>query len=102
MSLFRLTTENQTEVRIQNNKTTEAVNNDIEEKIYWSEYQRGRESFYKQMDIILPYDQKRSFDYTKMAKISPEEQAKYEEIKNKAYVDGYHAACDSFHCPANR
>ena len=77
-------------------------NASLEQKIYWESYQRGRKVLFGQMGVELKDKNEKQFDYTSMISkegISEEDKAKYEEIRSKAYVDGYHKAADSFYCP---
>lgn len=94
------------EIKIIYEDPTPIQNLSLEEKIYSIEYERGRRAFLGQMGIIIKNKKEKAidFDYTKMEKeevTSEDEKAKYEEIKNKAYVDGYHKAAENFVCPRN-
>lgn len=77
----------------------------LEQKIYWSSYEKGRKALLGQMGIVIKNkNSQKEFDYTSMVKeeeVSDEEKSKYEEIRDKAYVEGYHKAAENFHCPRN-
>lgn len=71
----------------------------LEEELYDKEYERGRKNLYKQMGVLIVDKNESNFDYTVIKEVPEEEKNKYEEIMNKAYVDGYHKASESFYCP---
>lgn len=75
--------------------------NSLEEKIYKVAYEQGRKSLYGQMGIKLVNINEKEFSYTINVDASDEEKSKYDELKSRGYVDGYHRACDSFYCPRN-
>jgi hypothetical protein len=65
----------------------------VEQRAYREGYESGKDSFCKQYGLINESEDK-IFQYT--AEISEKDKERYEQIKMQAYVDGYHAACDSY------
>lgn len=76
-----------------------------ESKIYEMAYQRGFNSFMRQVgrpDLVYNGNNNEKIEmYTSniIEEASDEEKQKIEEISAKAYVDGYHKAGDSTACP---
>lgn len=76
-----------------------------ESKIYEMAYQRGFNSFMRQVgrpDLVYNGNNNEKIEmYTSniIEEASDEEKQKIEEISAKAYVDGYHKAGDSTVCP---
>ena len=85
----------------ENNFVVEISNKIDESKIYETAYQRGYNSFMMQFGRTDLVSNKKIESYTSNVtkELSEEEKQKIEEISDKAYVDGYHKASDSFVCP---
>lgn len=85
----------------ENNFVVEISNKIDESKIYETAYQRGYNSFMMQFGRTDLVSNKKIEAYTSNVtkELSEEEKQKIEEISDKAYVDGYHKASDSFVCP---
>jgi len=90
----------------QENNFVVEINNKIDEsKIYEIAYQRGYNSFMRQVgrpDLVHNGNNNEKIEmYTSniIEEMSEEEKQKIEKISAKAYVDGYHKAGDSTVCP---
>jgi hypothetical protein len=71
----------------------------IEEKIYNIGYSSGQKAMLLQMGRPELIDKKA--EYTINFEIPEEERERLDQIRSKAYVDGYHKAGDLFICPAS-
>jgi hypothetical protein len=69
----------------------------FEEKIYNIGYSSGQKAMLLQMGRPELIDKKA--EYTVNFEIPEEERERLDEIRSKAYVDGYHKAGDLFICP---
>jgi hypothetical protein len=89
----------------ENNFVVERNNKIDESKIYEMAYQKGYNSFMRQVgrpDLVHNGNNNEKIEmYTSniIEEASEEEKQKIEEISAKAYVDGYHKAGDSTVCP---
>ena len=71
----------------------------IEDKIYNAGYQSGQRAMFLQME--RPDLVNKIAEYTISLDVPKEEKERLEEIRMKAYVDGYHRAGDMLYCPKN-
>lgn len=78
-------------------KQKELEHEKIEEKIYNKSYQRGRATMLAQMgrtDLVG-----KQSEYMQNIEIPKEEEEKYKDLIDRAYVEGYHNASNIVNCP---
>lgn len=71
---------------------------DAQDVAYKLGFEQGKMAFFKQINEPIQNSEIKKEEYTVLIE-SQEQQKEYDEAISKGYVDGYHKAADSIHCP---